>query len=142
MTAAGIIAALGMQRHPEGGWYAETFRDNAGGGRGHSTAIYFLLEKGEEAAWHRVKDAAEVWHHYAGAPLELDLFDEAQGAASFVLGTDLGAGERPQAVVPANCWQTARSLGDWTLVGCTVAPGFDFAQFELAVPGWKPDVPA
>ncbi len=142
MTAAGIIAALGMRRHPEGGWYAETFRDNPGGGRGHSTAIYFLLEKGDVSAWHRVKDAAEVWHHYAGAPLELDLFDETQGAASFVLGTDLGAGERPQAVVPANCWQTARSLGDWTLVGCTVAPGFDFAQFELAEPGWRPDVPA
>lgn len=139
MTAAGIIAALGMQRHPEGGWYAETFRDNPGGGRGHSTAIYFLLEKGDVSAWHRVKDAAEVWHHYAGAPLELGLFDEAQGAAAFVLGTDLGAGERPQAVVPANCWQTARSLGDWTLVGCTVAPGFDFAQFELAEPGWNPD---
>jgi predicted cupin superfamily sugar epimerase len=142
MTAAGIIAALGMQRHPEGGWYAETFRDNPGGGRGYSTAIYFLLEKGDVSAWHRVKDAAEVWHHYAGAPLELGLFDEAQGAAAFVLGTDLGAGERPQAVVPANCWQTARSLGDWTLVGCTVAPGFDFAQFELAEPGWRPDVPA
>jgi predicted cupin superfamily sugar epimerase len=142
MTAAGIIAALGMQRHPEGGWYAETFRDNPGGGRGYSTAIYFLLEKGDVSAWHRVKDAAEVWHHYAGAPLELDLFDEAQGATSFVLGTDLGAGERPQAVVPANCWQTARSLGDWTLVGCTVAPGFDFAQFELAEPGWRPNASA
>lgn len=146
MTAAGIIAALGMQRHPEGGWYAETFRDNGGpdnaaGGRGHSTAIYFLLETGDVSAWHRVKDAAEVWHHYAGAPLELCLFDEAQGMAAFVLGADLGAGERPQAVVPANCWQTARSLGDWTLAGCTVAPGFDFAQFELAEPGWKPDVP-
>ena len=139
MTAAEIIATLGMQRHPEGGWYAETFRDSEGaGGRGHSTAIYFLLEAGDASAWHRVKDAAEVWHHYAGAPLELRVHDETKGTASFVLGIDLGAGERPQAVVPANWWQTARSLGDWTLVGCTVAPGFDFSQFELAEPGWEP----
>ena len=139
MTAAGIIATLGMRRHPEGGWYAETFRDSEGaGGRSHSTAIYFLLEAGDASAWHRVKDAAEVWHHYAGAPLELRVYDETKGTASFVLGIDLGAGERPQAVVPANWWQTARSLGDWTLVGCTVAPGFDFSQFELAEPGWEP----
>ena len=147
MTAAGIIAALGLARHPEGGWYAETFRDNRGrdkpaGGRGHSTAIYFLLEGGDVSAWHRVRDAAEVWHFYAGAALEIRVFDEAGGTASFTLGNDLGAGERPQAVVPANRWQTARSLGDWTLVGCTVAPGFDFAQFELAEPGWEPSVTA
>lgn len=141
MTAAGIIAALGMARHPEGGWYAETYRDNPAGGtageRGYSTAIYFLLEKGDVSAWHRVKDAAEVWHFYAGAPLELRVAGD-EGTASFVLGIDLGAGQRPQAVVPANQWQTARSLGEWTLVGCTVAPGFDFAQFELAEPGWEP----
>ena len=146
MTAAGIIAALGLARHPEGGWYAETFRDNSGdgpaGGRGHSTAIYFLLEGGDVSAWHRVRDAAEVWHFYAGAALEIRVFDEAGGTVSFTLGNDLGAGERPQAVVPANRWQTARSLGDWTLVGCTVAPGFDFAQFELAEPGWEPSVTA
>jgi len=141
MTAAEIIAALGMARHPEGGWYAETYRDNSNGGRGHSTAIYFLLERGDVSAWHRVKDAAEVWHFYAGAPLELRMADEAEGTASLVLGVDLGAGQRPQAVVPANWWQTARSLGDWTLVGCTVAPGFDFQQFELAEPGWEPGKP-
>ena len=142
MTAAGIIAALGLARHPEGGWYAETFRDNSGdgpaGGRGHSTAIYFLLEGGDVSAWHRVRDAAEVWHFYAGAALEIRVFDEAGGTVSFTLGNDLGAGERPQAVVPANRWQTARSLGDWTLVGCTVAPGFDFAGFELAPKDWTP----
>ena len=142
MTAAGIIAALGLARHPEGGWYAETFRDNSGdgpaGGRGHSTAIYFLLEGGDVSAWHRVRDAAEVWHFYAGATLEIRVFDETEGTVSFTLGNDLAAGERPQAVVPANRWQTARSLGDWTLVGCTVAPGFDFSQFELAEPGWEP----
>ena len=147
MTAAGIIAALELARHPEGGWYAETFRDNGGGddparGRGHSTAIYFLLEGGDVSAWHRVRDAAEVWHFYAGATLEIRVFDETEGTVSFTLGNDLAAGERPQAVVPANRWQTARSLGDWTLVGCTVAPGFDFAQFELAEPGWEPSVTA
>ncbi len=147
MTAAEIIAAFGLVRHPEGGWYAETFRDNGGrdnrkaGGRGHSTAIYFLLEHGDVSAWHRVRDAAEVWHFYAGAPLELRVFDEAEGGFSFVLGIDLDLGERPQAVVPAGSWQTARSLGEWTLVGCTVAPGFDFAQFELAEPGWEPGKP-
>ena len=142
MTAAGIIAALGLARHPEGGWYAETFRDNSGdgpaGGRGHSTAIYFLLEGGDLSVWHRVRDAAEVWHFYAGATLEIRVFDETEGTVSFTLGNDLAAGERPQTVVPANRWQTARSLGDWTLVGCTVAPGFDFSQFELAEPGWEP----
>jgi predicted cupin superfamily sugar epimerase len=138
MTSGEIIAALGMDRHPEGGWYVETYRDNPAGGRGHSTAIYFLLERGDVSAWHRVKDAAEVWHFYAGAPLELRISDEAGSTVSFVLGIDLGRGERPQAVVPANWWQTARSLGDWTLVGCTVAPGFHFAQFELAEPGWEP----
>jgi predicted cupin superfamily sugar epimerase len=139
MSAAEIIAELGMARHPEGGWYVETFRDNANaGGRGHSTAIYFLLEAGDVSAWHRVKDAAEVWHFYAGAALELRFSDEAGKSSFFVLGPDLGQGERPQTVVPAGCWQTARSLGAWTLVGCTVAPGFDFAQFELAPPRWEP----
>jgi len=138
MTAAGIIATLGMARHPEGGWYVETFRDTGVGGRGHSTAIYFLLQRGEVSAWHRVRDAAEVWHFHAGAPLELSICDEGGSVETTLLGIDLAAGERPQRVVPAGWWQTARSLGDWTLVGCTVAPGFDFAQFELAEPGWQP----
>ncbi len=137
-TAEGIVARLGLKRHPEGGWFAETFRDNPDGGRGHSTAIYFLLEKGNVSAWHRVMDAAEVWHHYAGAPLELTLCDEHGNRSRHVVGTDLSAGERPQALVPAGWWQTAVSLGAWTLCGCTVAPGFEFAQFELAEPGWEP----
>lgn len=138
-TAAEIIATLGMARHPEGGWYAETFRDTSvPNERGHSTAIYFLLEKGDVSAWHRVKDAAEVWHFYAGAPLELTICREGGDSETRRLGPDLAAGERPQLVVPAGWWQTARSLGDWTLVGCTVAPGFDFAQFELAPAGWQP----
>ncbi|AZO03412.1 MULTISPECIES: cupin domain-containing protein [unclassified Mesorhizobium] len=139
-SAAEIIATLGLKPHPEGGWYAETFRDAAGGPRGHSTAIYFLLEQGQLSAWHRVKDAAEVWHFYAGAPLALSMHEE-EGAGLVieqVLGTALATGERPQVVVPAGWWQSARSLGEWTLVGCTVAPGFDFAAFELAEPGWRP----
>ncbi|MCX7302882.1 MAG: cupin domain-containing protein [Hyphomicrobiales bacterium] len=138
MTSQDIIAALGMVRHPEGGWYVETFRDNQAGGRGHSTAIYFLLERGDVSEWHRVRDAAEVWHFHAGAPLELSICAQGGTIAASLLGIDLATGERPQLVVPAGCWQTARSLGDWTLVGCTVAPGFDFAAFELAAPGWQP----
>lgn len=138
MEAADIISALGMDPHPEGGWYVETFRDNPGGGRGHSTAIYFLLERGQVSAWHRVHDAAEVWHHYDGAPLRLTICDEGSRPTAIVLGKDIAAGERPQAVVPANSWQMAESLGDWTLVGCTVAPGFDFSAFELAPPGFGP----
>ncbi len=126
-----------MRPHPEGGWYVETFRDSAGGARGHSTAIYFLLERGQVSAWHRVRDAVEVWHFYAGSPLELTTA-ALSGRTPHRRGIDLAAGERPPAVVPADVWQTARSLGDWTLVGCTVAPGFDFSAFELAPPGWAP----
>lgn len=131
MDAAEIIAELGMQPHPEGGWYAETFRDNPQGGRGHSTAIYYLLEKGQVSAWHRVRDAAEVWHYYAGGPLALSQRRNGEKVTTATLGKNIIAGERPQIVVPANVWQMAEPLGDWTLVGCTVAPGFDFASFEL-----------
>jgi predicted cupin superfamily sugar epimerase len=138
MTPAAIVAALGMKPHPEGGWYVETFRDAPAGGRGHSTAIYFLLERGQVSAWHRVKDAAEVWHFHAGAPLALSIHEEGGPVTLHTLGPDLTAGERPQAVVPANWWQMATSLGDWTLVGCTVAPGFEFAGFEMAPKGWAP----
>jgi predicted cupin superfamily sugar epimerase len=138
MTVEEIIATLGMKQHPEGGWYAETFRDNPDGGRGYSTAIYFLLGAGEVSAWHRVKDAAEVWHYHAGAPLSLAIHEEGGPVTTMRLGLDLTAGERPQGVVPANWWQMAKSTGDWTLVGCTVAPGFDFRAFELAEPGWQP----
>ena len=135
-SAAEIIETLGLKPHPEGGWYAETFRDGAGGARGHSTAIYFLLEQHQVSAWHRVKDATEVWHFHAGAPLALSMSEEDGAVFEQVLGIELAAGERPQLVVPAGWWQSARSLGEWTLVGCTVAPGFEFATFELAEPGW------
>jgi predicted cupin superfamily sugar epimerase len=136
-TAAEVIALLGLERHPEGGWYVQSFADKAApGGRAHSTAIYFLLEGGQRSHWHRV-DAAEVWHWYAGASLTLEIADDT-GAWALTLGGDLFAGERPQAVVPPGAWQAASSSGDWTLVGCTVAPGFEFARFELAAPGWSP----
>ncbi|MCL2715507.1 MAG: cupin domain-containing protein [Alphaproteobacteria bacterium] len=137
-SAADLILALGLKPHPEGGHYCETFRDPASdsAGRSRSTAIYFLLQAGEVSRWHRV-DAAEVWHHYAGAVLELDIL-EAGARHRLRLGSDLAAGERPQAVVAAHAWQSARTLGDWTLVGCTVAPAFEFAGFELAPGGFPP----
>ncbi len=138
MTAEEIIDALSMQPHPEGGWYVETFRDSHGGARGHSTAIYYLLKAGERSHWHRVKDAAEVWHFYAGSPLKLRLAREGEPARAEILGMDLTAGERPQVVVVADEWQSAESLGSFTLVGCTVAPGFEFSKFEMAPPGWEP----
>ena len=138
MKAADIIKALAMQPHPEGGWYTETYRDEHGGERGHSTAIYYLLEAGDRSHWHRVLDAAEVWHYYAGAPLLLSLSETGVGITEITLGPDVIAGERPQGVVPAGWWQSARSTGAFTLVGCTVAPGFSFSTFEMAEPGWSP----
>ncbi|CAH0338424.1 cupin domain-containing protein [Rhizobium sp. CECT 9324] len=138
MTAADIIETLGMERHPEGGWYVQTFKDANGGTRGHSTAIYYLLEAGERSHWHRVRDAAEVWHYYAGAPLALSRSSDGQTVETVILGTDLLEGERPQAIIAANEWQAAESLGAYTLIGCTVAPGFDFSAFEMAPPGWAP----
>jgi uncharacterized protein len=140
MTADEIITLLKLEPHPEGGWYRQTYRDSAGGARGHSTAIYFLLRAGERSHWHRVKDASEVWHFYAGAAIELAIWPGEGEVKRYRLGPDLAAGERPQAIVPAGWWQAAKSTGEWTLVGCTVAPGFDFAAFELAEPGWEPPV--
>jgi uncharacterized protein len=138
-SAADIIARLRLKPHPEGGHYRETFRDAGvdANGRPHSTAIYFLLARHECSHWHRI-DAVEVWHHYAGSALVLEIADGG-GRRHIRLGPDLAAGEVPQAIVPAQAWQAAESSGDWTLVGCTVAPGFDFATFELAPDGWTPD---
>jgi predicted cupin superfamily sugar epimerase len=137
-TAAGIIARLELKPHPEGGHYRETFRDarTDADGRTHSTAIYFLLARGERSHWHRI-DAAEIWHYHAGSTLTLHIADDC-GHRRIRLGSDLAADEQPQAIVPAHAWQAAESTGDWTLVGCTVAPGFDFAKFELAPKGWTP----
>jgi predicted cupin superfamily sugar epimerase len=137
LAARDIIFTLGMERHPEGGWYTQTFIDVEGeAGRAQSTAIYYLLEAGDKSHWHRV-DAVEVWHYYAGAPIEL-LLSDGISVDRHVLGADIPGGQRPQVVVPHQVWQTAKSLGDWTLVGCTVAPGFRFSGFELAAPDWAP----
>ncbi len=136
-TAADIIALLSLRPHPEGGWYRETFRDE-GEGRAASTAIFYLLEAGQKSEWHRVADASEVWHHYAGDPLRLSLAPPDGPEESRLLGPDLLAGQSPQLVAPRGWWQSAEPLGAWTLAGCTVAPGFDFAAFEMAPPGWRP----
>ncbi len=137
-SAADIIAQLELKPHPEGGHYRETFRDPRvdANGRSVSTAIYFLLAHGERSHWHRI-DAVEVWHYYAGSALVLHIADD-RGRRVVRLGPDLAAGEVPQAMVPAQAWQAAESSSDWTLVGCTVAPGFEFAAFELAPKGWSP----
>lgn len=139
MSAAAIIAHLGLQPHPEGGHFRETFRDaHANGERAASTAIYFLLAKGERSHWHRV-DAAEVWHYYAGAPLALHYASsDRTPPSSITLGNDIASGQEPQFVIPKDHWQAAETLGDWTLVGCTVAPGFEFSGFELARKDWSP----
>lgn len=140
MTADEVISLLGLQPHPEGGHYVETFRDAAvdAAGRSRSTAIYFLLRQGETSHWHRV-DAVETWHWHAGAALTLRIAEQAGAAVQTItLGSDLLRGERPQGIVPTGWWQAAESLGDWTLVGCTVAPGFEFSGFELAPKGWSP----
>jgi predicted cupin superfamily sugar epimerase len=138
MTAEEIIAALGLSPHPEGGHYRQTW-EAEGPGRPAGTCIYYLLRAGERSHWHRV-DAAEIWHFYAGDPLVLSLAETDAGPArDHVLGADLRSGARPQILVPAGHWQAARPLGDWTLVGCTVSPGFRFDGFELAPPGF--DIP-
>jgi predicted cupin superfamily sugar epimerase len=139
LSAADIIRLLDLKPHPEGGHFRETFRDprTVDGRRAASTAIYFLLARGERSHWHRV-DAVEVWHYHAGSPLALDVMSTGGPVERTILGPDLAAGERPQAAVPAHAWQAACSLGDWTLVGCTVAPGFEFAGFELAPADWTP----
>jgi uncharacterized protein len=139
LSAPEIIRLLDLAPHPEGGHFRETFRDRGGAdGRARSTAIYFLLAQGERSHWHRI-DAAECWHFYAGSALALDVTtNDRELVRRLILGPDLGAGQRPQVVIPAGAWQAAQTLGDWTLVGCTVAPGFDFSGFELAAKGWSP----
>lgn len=138
MDAARLIARLGLRPHPEGGHYAETWRAPDGtDGRAVATAILFLLAAGERSHWHRV-DAHEVWLHHAGSPLLLRIDDGDGTSQAHRLGSDLAGGESPQVVVPAGMWQAAEPLGEWTLVSCVVAPGFEFDGFELAPPGWSP----
>ena len=138
LSADAVIALLQLAPHPEGGHFRETFRDvGTAEERGASTAIYFLLKAGEQSHWHAV-DAAEGWHYYAGAPLMLEISPAGGPITEVRLGSDLAAGERPQAIVPRDHWQRAHSLGAWTLVGCTVAPGFMFEGFRLAPPQFSP----
>jgi predicted cupin superfamily sugar epimerase len=138
MTADEIITFLDLAPHPEGGHYRQTWVAE-GADRPAGTCIYFLLKAGEVSHWHKV-DAAEIWHYYAGAPLELSIAEtEAGPARTHTLGPDLMAGQAPQILVPPYHWQAARSTGDFTLVGCTVSPGFQFQGFTLAAPGF--DIP-
>lgn len=133
-----IIQRLNLRPHPEGGYFRETFRDNVQGqSRAASTAIYYLLRHGEISHWHRV-DASEVWHWYAGAPLQLSMSHDGRSVEALTLGSLLAQNQHPQIVVPRDVWQSARTLGDYSLVGCTVSPGFEFATFELAPPEWQP----
>lgn len=134
MSAEAIIAKLGLQPHPEGGWYRQTWVGPEVGGRASGTAILFLLKAGERSHWHRV-DAGEIWLWHAGAPLVLSM--GVDRAVEHRLGPDVLGGEAVQQVVPAGWWQAARSTGEWTLVSCTVSPGFRFEGFELAPPGWE-----
>lgn len=138
LSAGDVITLLGLEPHIEGGFYRQTFSDQLDAtGRPISTLIYYMLTDNEAGAWHRV-DSAEVWHWYAGVPMELSISRDGKAVTTHRLGADLAAGQRPQAVVPPGAWQRARVEGAWALVGCTVAPGFQFSKFEQAEPGWEP----
>jgi uncharacterized protein len=139
LSATDVVKLLDMQLHPEGGHYIETFRDGDNDNRGACSSIYYLLAAGEVSAWHRVIDTAEIWHWYGGAPLALSTAAPEGPSHTIELGNDLGAGQRPQAAIPANHWQMAISRGAWTLVGCTVSPAFEFKYWELAPEGWAPE---
>jgi predicted cupin superfamily sugar epimerase len=138
--AAAMIEALGLAPHPEGGWYRETWRAQTTlpNGRACATSILFLLEAGQRSHWHRV-DAGELWLFQAGAPLQLGVAEEGRPAKTVTVGPDPLAGHSPQHLVPPGAWQSAQASADrWTLVACVVAPGFEFAGFELAPEGWEP----
>ena len=137
--AQAIIDRLGLLPHPEGGWYRETWRAEAGEGeRASATAIYFLLEAGQRSHWHRV-DAAELWLWHAGSPLVVSTAAEDAGpVADIRLGPDIIAGEAPQHLIPPGHWQATEASYGWALVSCIVSPAFEFAGFELAEPNWSP----
>lgn len=140
-SAREIIAALGLEPHPEGGWFRETWRAEAPPGeRAAGTAIHYLLEAGQISRWHRI-DAAEIWHWHLGAPLDMALSADGRTRRDVTLGPDIAAGERPQLLVPAGWWQSAAPRGGFVLAGCTVSPAFEFAGFELAPEGWEPGSP-
>jgi predicted cupin superfamily sugar epimerase len=136
MTAQEIISELGLEPHPEGGWYRQTWAADTHP-RAAGTCIYFLLEAHQTSHWHRV-DSAEIWHWYAGSTMELHLHERGETVVS-TLGPDLAIGQRPQLIVPSNVWQKSVPVEGWVLVGCTVSPGFEFERFELAPEGWEPD---
>ncbi len=139
MTAEEIIARLALAPHPEGGWYRQTWEDDTGAGRATGTAIYYLLTEGQKSHWHTV-DATEIWHYYAGAPLVLSTSPSRSGPATdHHLGPAIDTGAAPQIIVPQGHWQAAATTGAWSLVGCTVSPGFRFDGFILAEPGF--DIP-
>jgi hypothetical protein len=139
LTASDVIAMLRLEAHPEGGHFREIYRDRPPQGeRGACTSIYYLLATGERSHWHRI-DAIEIWHWYAGAPLQLSIHAPGAPTNTVLLGNDLANGQRPQAIVPVAAWQSAQPTGDWTLVGCTVAPAFQFEGFELAPEDWQPE---
>jgi hypothetical protein len=138
LDAQGIIESFGMLPHPEGGWYVETFRaPSEPGERSAVTAIYFLLQQGQRSQWHTV-DASEIWLWHAGSVIRLILSRDGQQSEAVLLGPNITAGERPQTIVPWGVWQSAESLGAWSLVSCVVAPGFEFAGFKMAPPNWSP----
>jgi len=139
IQAAAIIEKLGLARHPEGGWYRETWRADAPPDeRARATAIHFLLERGNRSHWHRV-DAGELWLWHAGSPLALSIAPDTSGPVSHItLGPDVLQGEAPQVLVPQGHWQAAETHVGWALVSCVVSPGFEFSGFELAPPGWTP----
>jgi predicted cupin superfamily sugar epimerase len=141
-TAAEIIDSLGLEPHPEGGWYRETWRavPETPGGRGAGTSIHFLLDAGQRSYWHRV-DASELWIFQAGSPFVLRTAAGPQGEAGVVetlLGSDPMAGHALQRVVQPHEWQAAEARAGWTLVACVVVPAFEFSGFELAPPDWRP----
>jgi len=138
LSASEIIRLLALEPHVEGGFYRQTFADTPDAfGRPVSTLIYYLLTDGQSGAWHKV-DSAEVWHFYGGAPMLMRTSRDGKTLVEHVLGVDLAAGARPQLVIPASAWQQAQTMGEWSLVGCTVAPGFQFSKFVQAEPGWEP----
>ena len=138
LDSEAVIKLLDLKPHPEGGYFAESFRDEEPKNkRGYSTAIYYLLKRGEVSNWHRI-DSVEIWHWYAGSPLQLSILSKDEAIADQILGPNLPVGQRPQIVVPRLSWQSAKSMGNWTLVGCTVSPAFEFDGFEMAPSDWVP----
>ena len=139
LEASEVIKLLKLEPHPEGGHFRQTFLDsNPKEKRKYSTAIYYLLCENEISHWHRI-DATEIWHWYAGAPLALSIANDNNNVSELILSPNLDEGHRPQLIVPRLAWQSAKSLGTWTLTGCTVAPAFEFSGFELAKPNWNPN---